>query len=60
MIAFAAVFICYGVVRFVLVKYNSEFYMMNRLPFGRPQSGVSEEGGNPPGVPKADSPSDRP
>lgn len=60
MIAFAAVFICYGVVRFVLVKYNSEFYMMNRPPFSKQQSGVGEEGGNPPRVPEADAPSDRP
>lgn len=55
MMIFAALFIGYGVIRFVLVKYNSEFYMMNRLPFARPQSGVGEEGGNPSRVPKADS-----
>jgi hypothetical protein len=56
MIAFAAVFICYGVVRFALVKYNSEFYMMNKLPFSAPvKSGMSEKGGNAPRVPETDS-----
>lgn len=56
MIAFAAVFIVYGVVRFVLVKYNSEFYIMNKLPFSSPiKSGVGEQSGNSTRVPEADS-----